>query len=188
MSPCPRTACLHAKQLSVRGIIPRHEGPFWSVLFNWVQYQASFQMKFLMSSLTFNILSRKCSDERKFGIESLQYLYSTSNRYKLNAHHFLAVAQISNPHNFKLSPRLPSGKLTTRLCCASRRLWNCATAIFDRMTHLWCCILSGIPRELSIRVMLPTAACKPRGNYWINPIEITWKCWRKFLALNSHTK
>ena len=34
-----------------------------------------FKMKFFMSSLTFNILSRKCSDERKFGIESLQYLY-----------------------------------------------------------------------------------------------------------------
>ena len=31
-------------------------------------------MKFFMSSLTFNILSQKCSDERKFGIESLQYL------------------------------------------------------------------------------------------------------------------
>ena len=30
-------------------------------------------MKFLMPSFTFNILSRKCSDERKFGIESLQY-------------------------------------------------------------------------------------------------------------------
>ena len=28
-----------------------------------------------MSSLTFNILSQKCSDERKFGIERLQYLY-----------------------------------------------------------------------------------------------------------------
>ena len=33
-------------------------------------------MKFFMSSLTFNILSRKSSDERKFGIESLQYLSS----------------------------------------------------------------------------------------------------------------
>ena len=33
-------------------------------------------MKFFMSSLTLKILSRKCSDERKFGIESLQYLYS----------------------------------------------------------------------------------------------------------------
>ena len=33
-------------------------------------------MKFFVSSLTFNISSRKCSDERKFGIESLQYLYS----------------------------------------------------------------------------------------------------------------
>ena len=30
-------------------------------------------MKFFMSSLTFNILSQKCSDERKFGIE----FYST---------------------------------------------------------------------------------------------------------------
>ena len=28
-----------------------------------------------MSSLTFNILSKKCSNERKFGTESLQYLY-----------------------------------------------------------------------------------------------------------------
>ena len=28
-----------------------------------------------MSSLTFNILSQKCSDERKSGTESLQYLY-----------------------------------------------------------------------------------------------------------------
>ena len=33
-------------------------------------------MKFFMSSLTFNILSQKYSDEMKFGIESLQYLYS----------------------------------------------------------------------------------------------------------------
>ena len=33
-------------------------------------------MKFFMSSLTFNILSQKCSDERKFGIVSLQYLYT----------------------------------------------------------------------------------------------------------------
>ena len=30
--------------------------------FDWVQDQASFQMKFFMPSLTFNILSRKCSD------------------------------------------------------------------------------------------------------------------------------
>ena len=44
------------------------------------QYQASFQMKFFMSSLTFNILSQKCSDERKFGIESLQYLYSIMSK------------------------------------------------------------------------------------------------------------
>ena len=43
--------------------------------FDWVQYQASFQMKFFMSSLTFNILSQKCSDQRKFGIKSRQYLY-----------------------------------------------------------------------------------------------------------------
>ena len=33
-------------------------------------------MKFFMSSSTFNILSRKCSNERKFSIENLQYLYS----------------------------------------------------------------------------------------------------------------
>ena len=44
--------------------------------FDSVQYQASFQMKFFMSSLTFNILSRKCSNERKFGIKSPEYLYS----------------------------------------------------------------------------------------------------------------
>ena len=37
-------------------------------------------MKFFMSSLTFNILSWKCSDERKFGIESLQYLYSIMSK------------------------------------------------------------------------------------------------------------
>ena len=37
-------------------------------------------MKFFMSSFTFNILSRKCSDERKFGIESLQYLYSITSK------------------------------------------------------------------------------------------------------------
>ena len=30
-------------------------------------------MKFFKSSFTFNILSQKCSDERKFGIEILQY-------------------------------------------------------------------------------------------------------------------
>ena len=34
-----------------------------------------FKCKFFMSSLTFTILPHKCSDERKFGIESLQYLY-----------------------------------------------------------------------------------------------------------------
>ena len=39
---------------------------------NFNHTQASFQMKFFMSSLTFNILSQKCSDDRKFGIESLQ--------------------------------------------------------------------------------------------------------------------
>ena len=37
-------------------------------------------MKFFMSSLTFNILSQKCSDERKFATESLQYLYSECER------------------------------------------------------------------------------------------------------------
>ena len=37
-------------------------------------------MKFFMSSLTFNILSQKCSDERKFGIESLQYLYNIMSK------------------------------------------------------------------------------------------------------------
>ena len=31
--------------------------------------------KVFKSSLTFNILSQKCSDKRKFGIEGLQYLY-----------------------------------------------------------------------------------------------------------------
>ena len=33
-----------------------------------------------MSSLTFNILSQKRSDERKFGIESLHYLYSIMSK------------------------------------------------------------------------------------------------------------
>ena len=33
-----------------------------------------------MSSLTFNILSQKCSDEMKFGVESLQYLYSIMSK------------------------------------------------------------------------------------------------------------
>ena len=37
-------------------------------------------MKFFMSSLAFNILSQKCSDERKFGIESLQYLFRKMQR------------------------------------------------------------------------------------------------------------
>ena len=41
-------------------------------------------MKFFISSLTFNILSRKCSDGRKFGIESLQYLYSMTSRNRGN--------------------------------------------------------------------------------------------------------
>ena len=36
-------------------------------------------MKFFMSSLTFNILSRKCSDERKFSTETLQYQDSKSS-------------------------------------------------------------------------------------------------------------
>ena len=46
-----------------------HSGQY---CFNWAQDQASFQMKFFMPSLTFNILSRKCSNEKTFGIESLQ--------------------------------------------------------------------------------------------------------------------
>ena len=56
-----------------------------------------------------------------FEYHTKRQLRITSNSYKLNAHHFLAVAQVSDPHNFKLSPRLPSGKLTICLCCASRR-------------------------------------------------------------------
>ena len=37
-------------------------------------------MKFFMSSFTFNNLSQKCSDERKFGKETLQYLYRKCQR------------------------------------------------------------------------------------------------------------
>ena len=47
-----------------------------------------------------------------------------------------------------------------------------------------------IPLEFSVQNTLPTAAWKPKrkkaGNYWTNPIKIMWKCWGKFLALNSH--
>ena len=32
VSPYPRRACLHAKQISVSSTIPRHADPFWSVL------------------------------------------------------------------------------------------------------------------------------------------------------------
>ena len=59
-----------------QSVVPFHGMKVFSgqYCFDWVQYQASFQMKFFMSSLTFNILSQKCSDERKFSTGSLQYL------------------------------------------------------------------------------------------------------------------
>ena len=53
-------------------------------------------MKFFMSSLTFNILSQKCSDERTFGIESLQYLYRKMS--KIIGNHCVAVEQINVCH------------------------------------------------------------------------------------------
>ena len=42
VSPCPRRACLHAKQVSVSSIIPRHEGPFWSVMFRLSAISSKF--------------------------------------------------------------------------------------------------------------------------------------------------
>ena len=51
---------------------PEHEGPFWSVLFR-------LSTKSFMLNLTSNILSRKCSDERKFGTRTLQYQDSKSS-------------------------------------------------------------------------------------------------------------
>ena len=74
MSPCPRRACLHAKQISVSG----------QYCFNWVQYQASFQMKFFMSTVIFNILSHKCLNERKFAIESPQHIFSIMSKNGAN--------------------------------------------------------------------------------------------------------
>ena len=88
MSPCPRRARLHAKQISVSSsTIPRHKGPFWSVLFrlsvrsrkfsNEVLH-VKFDLQSFVKGIYLDILS--CSDERKFGIESLQYLFSVMSR------------------------------------------------------------------------------------------------------------
>ena len=63
------------KQISVSSTIPRHEGPFWSVLFRLSAISSKFSNEVLHVKFDLNILSQKCSDERKFFIESLQYLH-----------------------------------------------------------------------------------------------------------------
>ena len=45
---------------------------------------SKFSNEILHVNLTFNILSQKCSDERKFGIESLQYLYRKMSKNEGN--------------------------------------------------------------------------------------------------------
>ena len=47
VSPCPRRACLHAYQVSVSSIISRHEGPFWSVLFQLSAISSKFSNEVL---------------------------------------------------------------------------------------------------------------------------------------------
>ena len=63
---------MHAKQISVSGTIPRREGPFWSVLFRLSTRSSKFSSEVLHLKFDLQYLSTKCSDEKKFGIESLQ--------------------------------------------------------------------------------------------------------------------
>ena len=57
-----------------------------------------------MLSLTFNILSQKCSDERKFGIESLQYRYSIMS--KNGGNRWCGVEEIDVCHEWFLDHSL----------------------------------------------------------------------------------
>ena len=47
VSPIPMRACLHTKQISVSSTIPRHEGPFWSVLFRLSTRSSKFSNEVL---------------------------------------------------------------------------------------------------------------------------------------------
>ena len=59
-------------------------GLFWSVMFPLSINSASCQLKFFISSLIFNILSRKSLTERRFGRQSLQYMYSNMSKNREN--------------------------------------------------------------------------------------------------------
>ena len=53
VSPCPRRACLRAKQISVSSTILRHEGPFWSVLFRLSTRPSKFSNEVLHAKFDF---------------------------------------------------------------------------------------------------------------------------------------
>ena len=128
------------------------------------------------------------------------YIY-TSNSYKLSACHLhLPIpATVSTP-SVHVKMTLPWGWF----CCqalsqilAAAKCQN-STALRASLLTQWHtpphpCFhpnLFVIPREFSVYYTVQTVAWKPRWKdaerYWINCIKITWKCWRKFLALNSH--
>ena len=60
-----KRACQHARQISVDNTVPRHKGPFWSLLFP-LGIKSNKKLKCFIPSLSFNVLSKKCSTERKF--------------------------------------------------------------------------------------------------------------------------
>ena len=70
--------CQHVRHISVSNTVPRHKGPFWSVIFPLSINSSKFSTEVLYTK--FDILSGKCSTERKFGEQSLQYMYSNMSK------------------------------------------------------------------------------------------------------------
>ena len=60
--------------------IPRRKGPFWSVMFVLSINSGKFSTEVLHTKFDLHILSRKCSTERKFGRQTLQYMYSNMSK------------------------------------------------------------------------------------------------------------
>ena len=75
-----KITCQHVRHISVSNTIPRYKGPFWSVTFPLSINSSKFSTEVLHTKFDLPYLSRKCSTERKFGRQSLQYKYSNMSK------------------------------------------------------------------------------------------------------------
>ena len=128
------------------------------------------------------------------------YIY-TSNSYKLNACHLhLLIPAIVSAPSIQVKTTLPWGWF----CCqapsqilAAAKCQN-GTALQAFLLTQWHTPTASMlpPKPVCHTTWVLYSKCCPNccmkttwkdaERYWINCIKITWKCWRKFLALNSH--